>query len=239
MAGGADLVVMLVHEGAPSTDCTTMDDSGKWAEIINTVSPDVDAIVSGHTHLAYNCSFPVAEWATDGRAVTDRPVVSAGQYGTNLNQLVYTVDGATGEVSAKTQALLPLEGPVVTNPNTVLYPSDPTVAANRQGRRRRRPDPRRCPAGTDRRRVRQGAGAERSGCAHREPRRRIDSGQPRRRGAAVGDRGAGIGRSADRVHEPGRSAWRHARRRSGRWFVPPRADLSSRPPSCSRSRTRS
>jgi len=128
VAGGADLVVMLVHEGAPSTDCTTMDDSGKWAEIINTVSPDVDAIVSGHTHLAYNCSFPVAQWATDGRAVTDRPVVSAGQYGTNLNQLVYTVDGATGEVSAKTQALLPLEGPVVTNPNTVLYPSDPTVA---------------------------------------------------------------------------------------------------------------
>ena len=106
-----------------------MDDSGKWAEIINTVSPDVDAIVSGHTHLAYNCSFPVAQWATDGRAVTDRPVVSAGQYGTNLNQLVYTVDGATGEVSAKTQALLPLEGPVVTTPNTVLYPPDKTVEA--------------------------------------------------------------------------------------------------------------
>ena len=35
----------------------------------------------GPHHLAYNCSFPVAEWATDGRAVTERPVVSAGQYG--------------------------------------------------------------------------------------------------------------------------------------------------------------
>jgi 5'-nucleotidase len=121
VAGGADLVVMLVHEGAPSTACATMDDSGAWADIINNVSPDVDAIVSGHTHLAYNCSFPVAQWATEGRTVTDRPVVSAGQYGTNLNQLVYTVDGDTGVVSAKSQGILPL--------TTGIYPPDATVAA--------------------------------------------------------------------------------------------------------------
>lgn len=120
VAEGADLVVMLVHEGSPTTDCATMDDAGTWANIVNGVSPDVDAIVSGHTHLAYNCSFPVAQWASEGRAVTDRPVVSAGQYGTNLNQLVYTVDGATGEVQAKTQAILPLEG-------VVTYPLDPEV----------------------------------------------------------------------------------------------------------------
>ena len=120
VAGGADLVVMLVHEGAPSTTCETMADSGAWADIINNVSPDVDAIVSGHTHLAYNCSFPVAQWATEGRAVTDRPVVSAGQYGTNLNQLLFTVDGATGVVSAKSQGILPL--------TTGIYPPDAGVA---------------------------------------------------------------------------------------------------------------
>ena len=134
VAEGADLVVMLVHEGAPSTDCTTMDDSGTWANIINEVSPDVDAIVSGHTHLAYNCSFPVAEWATEGRAVTDRPVVSAGQYGMNLNQLVYTVDDA-GQVTAKTQQVLALEKTVApvppsTTPTYVpLYPADAATAA--------------------------------------------------------------------------------------------------------------
>ncbi len=123
VAEGADLVVMLVHEGAASTDCTTMDDAGAWANIINNVSPDVDAIVSGHTHLAYNCSFPVAQWATEGRAVTDRPVVSAGQYGTNLNQLVYSVDDA-GQVTAKTQAILPLED----NAFVAKYPADPATA---------------------------------------------------------------------------------------------------------------
>lgn len=123
VAEGADLVVMLVHEGAPTTNCATMNTPGTtWGDIVNNISPDVDAIVSGHTHLAYNCSFPVSAWA--GRAVTDRPVVSAGQYGTNLNQLVYTVDGTTGVVSAKTQAILPLEN----SSNVALYPADPVVA---------------------------------------------------------------------------------------------------------------
>ena len=79
----------------------------------------MDAIISGHTHLAYNCSFPVQEWVTEGRAVTERPVVSSGQYGQNLNQLVFTVDAATGEVAAKTQSILAL-----TEAN---YPEDPAV----------------------------------------------------------------------------------------------------------------
>jgi 5'-nucleotidase len=121
VAQGADVVVMLVHEGAPSTNCATMNQAGTvWGDIVNTVSPDVDAIVSGHTHLAYNCSFPVPEWA--GRAVTSRPVVSAGQYGTNLNQLLFTVED--GEVSAVAQNILPLENAS----NVANYPADPTVA---------------------------------------------------------------------------------------------------------------
>lgn len=116
---GADLVVMLVHEGAPSTNCLTMRDSGAWANIINNVSADVDAIVSGHTHLAYNCSFPVPQWVSEGRAVTERPVVSAGQYGTNLNQLLFTVDSETGVVKAKAQNLL----------GVAAFPADAEVAA--------------------------------------------------------------------------------------------------------------
>ena len=35
--------------------------------------------------------------------MTERPVVSAGQYGMALNKLVFTVDTATGEVQAETQ----------------------------------------------------------------------------------------------------------------------------------------
>ena len=123
-AEGADVVVMLVHEGAPNTNCATMDDdpASDFGSIITGVNNNVDAIVSGHTHLAYNCSFPVEGWA--GRPVTDRPVVSAGQYGANLNRLVFTVDRATGLVQAKTQQLLSLKAGQTAN-----YPADAATAA--------------------------------------------------------------------------------------------------------------
>ncbi|VXB41511.1 ExeM/NucH family extracellular endonuclease [Nocardioides sp. AX2bis] len=117
-AEGADVVVLLVHEGAPGTDCTTFDDdpSSKWGSIVTGVNDDVDAIVSGHTHLAYDCSLPVEGWAD--RDVTERPVVSAGQYGTNLNRIRFEVDSFTGQLLDVEQDLLPLAG---------NYPADPAV----------------------------------------------------------------------------------------------------------------
>ena len=126
-AAGADVVVMLVHEGAPTTACAGMNTgNGAWASIVNGVSPDVDAIVSGHTHLEYSCSFPVAAWAD--RPVKERPVVSAGQYGMNLNQLVFSVDTATGDVVAKTQELLKLKS--CANATTCTnYPADDATAS--------------------------------------------------------------------------------------------------------------
>ncbi len=123
-AAGADVIVLLVHEGAPGTDCATMDDpTSDFGSIVTGVNDDIDAIVSGHTHLEYNCSFPVAGWAD--RAVTERPVVSAGQYGIALNQLVFTVESSTGEVTDLEQNVLRLKS----GPTTPNYPSDPLVAS--------------------------------------------------------------------------------------------------------------
>ena len=121
-ADGADVVVLLVHEGAPSTDCATMDDdpTSDFGSIINGVDGDVDAIISGHTHLNYSCSFPVADWASDPtHVVKDRPVVSAGQYGAFLNKLDFSVEPDTGAVLAVTNQNL--------NLNTGTYPNDPEV----------------------------------------------------------------------------------------------------------------
>ncbi len=132
VAAGADLVVLLVHEGAPTTDCAAIGALGAdtdFGSIVQGVNDNVDAVVSGHTHLAYNCSFPVAGWS--GRPVSERPVVSAGRYGTNLNQLVFSVDPATGVVQAKKQNVLDLigadpdgSGPLTADPN---YPVDPAT----------------------------------------------------------------------------------------------------------------
>ena len=136
---GADVVVLLVHEGAPGTSlASSTTDTNAFSAIVNGVSPDVDAIVSGHTHLAYNHSVPVPAWVTEGRAVTERPVVSAGQYGTNLNQLVFTVDTATGDVSAKTQAILPMNGP---DPDGTGPGVPPAALPGRPGDRRRSSTP--------------------------------------------------------------------------------------------------
>ena len=97
------------HAGArglrtPPT-CATMaaNPASDFGSIITGVNDNVDAIVSGHTHLEYNCSFPVAGWAD--RDVKERPVVSAGQYGAALNRIVFTVDPTTGEIQNKTQAV--------------------------------------------------------------------------------------------------------------------------------------
>jgi 5'-nucleotidase len=114
-AAGADVVVLLVHEGAPDTDCVDAPDS-VWGRIVQGVSPDVDAIVSGHTHLNYSCQYPVAGWGT-----RTRPVVSAGQYGAFLNQLTFSVEPDTGTILGVTNKNL--------NINTGSYQPDPEVAA--------------------------------------------------------------------------------------------------------------
>ena len=54
--------------------------------------------------------------------MTQRPVVSSGQYGVNLNQIVFTVDTATGDVTAKTQAILALKNGATGS--TFNYPVD-------------------------------------------------------------------------------------------------------------------
>jgi 5'-nucleotidase len=105
-AAGADLVILLVHEGAATKDLASATDDSAFGRIVKGVDADVNAIVSGHTHLAYNHN------------VGGRPVVSAGQYGANLNQLVFTVtdpddNPATNNstVAVKSQKILPMFGP--------------------------------------------------------------------------------------------------------------------------------
>jgi 5'-nucleotidase len=130
---GADIVVLLVHEGAGGTDCNAMknDPNSKFTGIINGVNDNVDAIISGHTHLSYNCHFPVAGWAN--RPVQERPVVSAGQYGMQLDKLVFTVDTASNQVTDLKQSTVDLQScgttcgttSVVYTPN---FPADPAVA---------------------------------------------------------------------------------------------------------------
>jgi predicted extracellular nuclease/2',3'-cyclic-nucleotide 2'-phosphodiesterase (5'-nucleotidase family) len=108
-AEGCDLVVMLVHEGAADTSYSAVTDDSTFAQIVSGADPDIDAIVSGHTHLAYNHKVPVQEWIAEGRTVTKRPVVSAGQYGANLNSLEFEYLPGTDQLVDIRQTVLALK----------------------------------------------------------------------------------------------------------------------------------
>jgi len=127
-AQGADIVILLVHEGAATPDlASSTDPTSDFGKIVNGVNGNVDAIISGHTHLTYNHLITVPEWVAQGRDVTTRPVVSAGQYGLNLDQLLYTVDPDSGQVLGVQSTTLPLAAS--TAPYTPNYPADPATTA--------------------------------------------------------------------------------------------------------------
>ncbi|MBH0109894.1 ExeM/NucH family extracellular endonuclease [Salinibacterium sp. NG22] len=102
--GEADVLVLLVHEGAASTDIAASTDDSAFGQIVMGLSPKVEAIVSGHTHLAYDHEVTVPGM--------DRPrlVVSAGQYGANYGHFDLNVDPATKEIIDFEAEVLPIEG---------------------------------------------------------------------------------------------------------------------------------
>ncbi|MHA3702966.1 bifunctional metallophosphatase/5'-nucleotidase [Jatrophihabitans sp. YIM 134969] len=110
--GEADVVVLLAHEGAPtSDDCAAVASDAVFGPFTR-MTGSVDAIFSGHTHQTYTC---VIE-DPDGNP---RPVLQTGNYGNNLGKITLTYNSNAGDVTDGTADLLPIVG----------YPDDPEVAA--------------------------------------------------------------------------------------------------------------
>jgi 5'-nucleotidase len=86
-------IVVLIHEGgfpASETDyngCAGL--TGRIAAIAERMSDDIDVIVSGHTHRAYNCTI-------DRKLVT-----SAAAFGRAITAIDLTIDRKTNEVISK------------------------------------------------------------------------------------------------------------------------------------------
>jgi len=77
-AQGIQTIVVLIHEGgaqalpAPYNGCVGI--SGAIVDIVNNFDPEVDVVISGHTHNAYNCvinNMLVTSGSSFGRIVTD------------------------------------------------------------------------------------------------------------------------------------------------------------------------
>lgn len=110
--GEADVVILLVHEGAATKELSSITPDSPLGEIVYGVDKDVNAIVSAHTHLAYN------------HVIDGRPVVSAGQYGENLGLMNIKVDPKTKELISIVNEIKPL-----TDGAKPLYAAVPEVQA--------------------------------------------------------------------------------------------------------------
>jgi 5'-nucleotidase len=97
----ADVLVLLIHEGAGDTSfATATDPATPFGWVVNNVTPKVNAIVSGHTHLAYNHQVP---YAGDTGL---RPVISSGQYGEKFSDMKIQVDPATKTVTSMQNTII-------------------------------------------------------------------------------------------------------------------------------------
>lgn len=92
---GVKSIVVLIHEGGFPATATTPNGcpgvSGPILDINSRLSSDVDAIISGHTHQAYNCS--VTDPAGQPRLLT-----SASSFGRVVTDVRMQIDNQTGDV---------------------------------------------------------------------------------------------------------------------------------------------
>jgi 5'-nucleotidase len=86
---GVETIVVLIHEGGAQTGtfngCNGI--SGAIVDIVNHFDPEVDVVISGHTHNAYNCT------------INNMLVTSAASFGRIVTDVDLTIDRATGEVT--------------------------------------------------------------------------------------------------------------------------------------------
>jgi 5'-nucleotidase len=97
---GIESIVVLVHEGGFQTGslsdingCEGNLAGSAIAAIVKQLDNAVDAVISGHTHAAYNCKLPNAT----GRSI---PVTSSSAFGRVLTDINLTIDPATRDVTA-------------------------------------------------------------------------------------------------------------------------------------------
>ncbi|MFC8387210.1 bifunctional metallophosphatase/5'-nucleotidase [Streptomyces sp. NPDC057238] len=99
---GVKSIVALIHEGGFPTsssynyDCDSPGAgdgiSGPIADIAKDITPQVDALVTGHTHNAYVCTIP-------DPAGKPRMVTSAASFGRLYTDTTLTYDRATGDIA--------------------------------------------------------------------------------------------------------------------------------------------
>jgi 5'-nucleotidase len=90
---GVKTIVVLLHEGgfqnSPTATINTCENlSGDIVPIVQKLDPEVDVVLSAHTHQAYNCK------------INNMLVTSAASFGRLITQVKLTINPGTDEVTA-------------------------------------------------------------------------------------------------------------------------------------------
>jgi len=132
-AAGADAIVLLIHQGGRSSggynDKSCPEFDGDVVPILGKLDPEIDLVVSGHTHAAYICQRPRA----GGRPLL---LTSAGRYGTLITDIRLTIDPRGGVIGHRADNMIVqgesyagAAGAVTLQPAFTAYAKDPTTAA--------------------------------------------------------------------------------------------------------------
>jgi len=125
--GEAEVLIMLVHEGAATTNIASATDDSVFGRLVSGVNGNVDAIVSAHTHLAYNHQIPIV--GTDKL----RPVISAGQYGGYYGVVNLKVNPDSGDLVSITSDVKSLTGAFLPDPGVAQIVTDAVALAKIPG----------------------------------------------------------------------------------------------------------
>jgi 5'-nucleotidase len=94
-AQGVEAIVVLLHEGGEPSDTSDVNGcvgmSGPVLQIQAALDPEIDAMVTGHTHLPYNCVLT----DPDGNP---RRVTSAFSFGRVISEIDLVIDKRTNDV---------------------------------------------------------------------------------------------------------------------------------------------
>lgn len=112
---GIKTFVVLLHDGAgPAANACNPADPF-FTNVVMKVDPEVDALITGHSHNAYNCQVQVK------KNYSPMLVTSAGYNGRYLTDIDLTIAGTNGQVIAKTATNIPVETPYLSAvPNVAM-----------------------------------------------------------------------------------------------------------------------
>ncbi len=125
---GIKAFVVILHDGAGYAGGVNACDQADpfFSNVVMKLNPEIDALITGHSHSTYNCSVTVK------KNYGPMLVTSAGNNGRYFTDIELTINGTNGQVASSTATNTEMvDGPIAIAPDKPIAtePADPAVEA--------------------------------------------------------------------------------------------------------------